>query len=475
MARRTSKTSTGTGSNKANASDASPEDSVAPETPLAPPTEGEAPEMVATETDEATLGNDIVDAELVSDDVESIAAEPSDTDTGSDAADAPEGEAETADSDNAMDDASAPTPPAPPPTPEPERRSGGGVFMLLLGGVLAAGLGYGASLLGLLPGADTTTQDTSDLQTTLAQQADALAALQAQIADLPEPVEATPAPEIDLSPVTDQIALIGAQIDETAAAIGALADRVSVLEDRPVFTGDVGADAVEAAESIAAMEEQLRVQEEEAARIAQEAEATAAAAAAETEAALAEARATEQAAAEAIAQAAADAQAATAAAEAEAALNALRAALANGAAFADPLAQIAAVTDVPEALSAVAETGAPTIAALQDSFPAAARAALPVALRETAGDRPMDRIGAFLQGQLGGRAITPREGDDPDAILSRVQAAVTAGDMATALTEITALPDGAKAELAPWVADAETRVAIEAALETVAQTLNGAN
>jgi hypothetical protein len=78
-----------------------------------------------------------------------------------------------------------------------------------------------------------------------------------------------------------------------------------------------------------------------------------------------------------------------------------------------------------------------------------------VALRETAGDGAVDRLTAFVQGQIGGRAVAPREGDDPDAILSRVQAAVSSGDLDTALAEISALPEGARAEMAAWIADAE--------------------
>ena len=61
---------------------------------------------------------------------------------------------------------------------------------------------------------------------------------------------------------------------------------------------------------------------------------------------------------------------------------------------------------------------------------------------ETAEDGVMGGLGAFLQNQLGGRSVVPREGDDPDAVLSRVGAAVEAGDLSTALTEIESLPEG---------------------------------
>lgn len=345
---------------------------------------------------------------------------------------------------------SEPAPPAPAPAPVVEKR-GPGFVPLVIGGVVAAAIGYFASVSGLLPGAGG--EDTSEIESVLAQQSEALTALSEQMASL-EPAEA---PTIDLSPVTDEIASIGARIDETASAISELTDRVATLEERPVFTGDVAADAAEAAEAVAAMEEQMRAQEEEVARLAAEAEEAT------------------RAADEAIAAAESEAAAAMAAAEAEAALNELRLAVTQGDPFAEPLATVAAITEVPDALNAAAETGVPNLEALQDAFPAAARAALPIALRETAGEGTLDRMTAFIQGQIGGRAVTPREGNEPDAILSRVQAAVTAGDLDTALTEVAALPEGAQSEMAGWIAEAEARNTVVAALNTVADAVTGAN
>jgi hypothetical protein len=305
-------------------------------------------------------------------------------------------------------DASAPAEPdaaAPPPeTRTVVEKTGPGFVPLVIGGVVAAGIGYFASVSGMLPGAGGT-DNTAEIEAALARQSEVLAGLQDQVSTLATPTET---PAIDLSPLTDEISALGARIEETAGAIDALGERVTTLEDRPVFTGDVTADNAEAAEAVAAMEEQMRAQAEEAERLAAEAEA--AQRAAEEAIAAAEAEA-----AAAMAQAEADAEAATAQAEAEAALNELRLAIAQGGPFAEPLAAVAAVTDVPEALSAAADTGVPSLEDIQDAFPAAARAALPVALRETAGDGAVDRLTAFVQGQIGGRAVAPREGDDPDA------------------------------------------------------------
>jgi hypothetical protein len=347
-------------------------------------------------------------------------------------------------------------------------RTGPGFVPLVIGGVVAAGLGYLASAYEVIPGLGGANEGTAQIEATLAQQSETLAALQAQLAELASAEAPSEAPAVDLSPVTDRIDAIGTRLDDTAAAIETLTGRVATLEERPVFSGDVSADAAEAAEAVAAMEERMRAQEEEAARLAADAEAAQAEAAEAIAAAEAEAQAAAAAAEE-------EARAATAAAQAEAALQSLRLAVTSGEPYAGALDAIGAAVEVPEALAANADTGVPSLETLQDDFPTAARAALPVGLRETAGEGAMNRLGAFLQGQVGGRSIEPREGDDPDAVLSRAQAAVDDGDLQAALDEIAALPEGAQAEMAAWADAARTRVEVTAALETVSQALAGGN
>jgi hypothetical protein len=191
----------------------------------------------------------------------------------------------------------------------------------------------------------------------------------------------------------------------------------------------------------------------------------------------AELQAEVEAAAQAAEQAAAEAAEAIAAAEAEAAAAAVRAqteaALETGEPYDTALATIAETAGIPEGLSANADAGVPTLEALQAAYPPLARAALPVALQETAGDGMGDRLGAFVMGQIGGRAVEPREGDDPDAVLSRVEAAVRSGDLPAALSEIAALPQGARDVLAPWVADVEARAAAVEGLAALTETVSG--
>ena len=125
--------------------------------------------------------------------------------------------------------------------------------------------------------------------------------------------------------------------------------------------------------------------------------------------------------------------------------------------------------EVPEALAALAETGVPTRAALAESFPEAARAAL-AAARAEAGEGAS--VSAFLRSQLGMRSLTPRAGDDPDAVLSRAEAALAEGRLSDALAEIEALPETARAAMADWAAQARSRADALVAAEALSAAMN---
>ncbi|SFR34065.1 COG4223 family protein [Litoreibacter janthinus] len=159
-------------------------------------------------------------------------------------------------------------------------------------------------------------------------------------------------------------------------------------------------------------------------------------------------------------------------AKARGALNALRTALTTGAPYSPVVPEIAAATDVPEVLAANADSGVPTAAALEAQFSDGARAALSASLKATAGDSATDRLTFFLKDQLGARSLTPRDGDDPDAVLSRAEAAAKAGDIDAALTLIDGLPDLGKAELQDWASAAETRRDALAAFDSLSDALN---
>ncbi len=354
--------------------------------------------------------------------------------------------------------------PAPAPVERVVERSGPGFGGLVIGGVIAAALGYAAAFFGGVPGNDTSALESglAEAQATVDAQADTIAGLQEQVATLAA-VEPPVVPEVDLSGIEGAVAAQGEELSNLTGLVETLVPRIAALEDRPIFSGEVAEDSAAMAAAVEALEARLGEERAAAADALAEAEAVQSAAAAEVQAAAAAAQA-------AIAEAQARAQETADATQTQAALARVRIAMASGDPFSDALAGLN--VEVPDALSAAAETGVPTLEELQATFPDAARAALPIALQETAGDTAGDRIGAFLMGQIGGRSVEPREGTDPDAVLSRAEAAAAAGDLDAALAEIETLPNGARTVLEDWVAAAETRAAADAALADLAATLD---
>jgi hypothetical protein len=157
------------------------------------------------------------------------------------------------------------------------------------------------------------------------------------------------------------------------------------------------------------------------------------------------------------------AQAQAAATLTRAALGQIAAALDSGAPYPSAIAALAGA-DIAVVLTDNATAGLPSLQALQASFPDSARAALEAALRANMGESWSERVGNFLRTQVGVRSLTPRDGPDPDAILSRVEAALTAGDVAQALAEIATLPTPAQDALSAWRVRAQLRLDAQAAL-----------
>jgi len=142
----------------------------------------------------------------------------------------------------------------------------------------------------------------------------------------------------------------------------------------------------------------------------------------------------------------------------QAAQNQIALALQSGAPFAE---QVDILGDVPADLVAVAEDGVVTQDTLIADFPPLAREALRLARSGESGGG----MGSLFRNAFNPRSLEPREGDDPDAVLSRAEAAVRGGDIAAALTEMEGLPAEAAAPLADWRARAETRAAALAAAD----------
>ncbi|WP_370230935.1 COG4223 family protein, partial [Cognatishimia sp.] len=157
---------------------------------------------------------------------------------------------------------------------------------------------------------------------------------------------------------------------------------------------------------------------------------------------------------------------------ARAALTRVLSALDAGQSFRAPLNDLvtATGTPAPAALDSLADTGAPSLATLQSQFPEAARAALAAA--RTTEEQTGNRFLSFMKTQLGARSVTPHDGDDADAVLSRAEAALTSGNLTDALAEIAALPDAAQAQIAQWADLARTRQDALAAGEALSHALS---
>ena len=126
----------------------------------------------------------------------------------------------------------------------------------------------------------------------------------------------------------------------------------------------------------------------------------------------------------------------------------------------------------PPALSDHAETGVPALVALQQDFPKAARAALATAQTVPDDASTGQKFTAFLKRQTNARSLSPRDGDDADAVLSRAEASLAEGDLKGALGEISALPEPAREAMQTWLNDAQRRDAALAAVNALTVVKN---
>lgn len=334
---------------------------------------------------------------------------------------------------------------AAPPPQEPTRSGGGMVFGMILGAVIAAGAGvgvvrYAPQWLGQTALAPAVAADPATAQ--------ALTDLQAQVAALSARLDALPAADATLP---DRISkLEQATPPDTAALQAQLNDLSARMDALPAPVIGTAPDSAE----LQALRDQITALQTGTA-----ASDKAVALAAEAEQRLTEAR-------DAAAALTAATQAATATTLRQAALGRIGAALETGVPYAAALADLGG--EVPQVLAVNAATGLPALTALQASFPDAARRGLEAAITADMGASWTERVTNFLRTQTGARSLTPREGDDPDAILSRAEAALAKGDVASALAEVATLPDSAKAAMADWTAQADLRQQAVQALTALA-------
>lgn len=429
----------------------------------------EAPETASDEspTEDSTLD------EVTTDDVaaDPDAEKPEDTSEMSDPEPQPEPEPVVEDLSTAE---TAPQP-APQPAPVVVKKKGG--FMgPFLGGVVAAGLGFGLCYY-LVGEGIIGTEDTSAEIAKIGTLETSLAALQSELATVASAPSEDPrvdaiagaveSVEGTVASVADQLGGLQGELGTLQSEISAQTGLISNLEEQMAAIAALpeGTETADSAAMVALQATLAQQQEENAAMQAQLAEA-AAAAQAQMEAAQAEMEAVRS-------QAGAlqsETQSAVDEASNRALVSNLSAALENGSGFAGAVEGI--TVPVPEALTTVAASGVDTLLELQRQFPAAARAGLADSLKATVGDAPQDRVFAFLRAQVGARSLTAKEGDDPDAILSRAQEAVDSGQLEAALAEIAALPEEGQSAMSSWIGAAQARVDAIAALDALATEIN---
>ena len=347
----------------------------------------------------------------------------------------------------------------PPPTPKTTANRST-IVPAVIGGFLAACLGFLAArsdildpvLPAALKGPDIAAI-TAKLRDADAQQASSLSALKAEVAAIDQP---------DLTPIKAQLTALNAEnaalkaelsnreahLRDLEARLTPLDTRLTTLEKRPMTDSASKAAIAAYDRELAALSAAIATQRADVENLITEARATEA-----------EARASEE-----------NATIATRHADIQAAMTRLQTTLANGAPYQQVLDEMTgAGINVPDILKMSAGEGVASLSALAAAFPKAARSAL-TATRAEAGDS--GGIAGFFQRQLGARSVQPREGDDPDAILSRAEAALGDGRLDQTLKELAGLPDIARDQMANWVERAATRQTALQAANELAQSLN---
>lgn len=376
----------------------------------------------------------------------------------------------------------------------------GGFWSMLFGGALAASIGVVASpyilssemlegrvpafLAPQQPGAD---EDEVEMQ--LASQDDRLAEMDTRLDSLSDDLQTAmdrpdPAPDLSdevaslrdtLGGVEDGLADLQGQIGTIEEEIGGLGNRLTAVEDRPIPTSDdsdVSSSEIESLrtrleEQRADMEAQRSAIEEQRSQI--EAQNSAIAEQQEMLATQSDDLAALRDEAESEAQTARESARATLQ---RAALSRVMTALDTGEPFTDALTDLDETgVEVPGPLADAAEIGVPRQNDLAESFPDAARTALS-RVRDTQDSLGAVEIGNFFRNQLGMRSLVPREGDDPDAILSRAEAAVRDARIGDALSELDSLPEDARGALDDWVMRATQRQEALSAANALADRLN---
>ena len=117
-----------------------------------------------------------------------------------------------------------------------------------------------------------------------------------------------------------------------------------------------------------------------------------------------------------------------------------------------------------------ANTSVPSVKKLADEFAPAARDAIAAAHRDAA-KNPWQKLGARFGNLISVRPAAPVAGDSVEAIISRAEAQVEAGNVGTGVAELKTLPDSAREAMSPWMQQAASRVAVNEAIASLSNPL----
>jgi len=151
-------------------------------------------------------------------------------------------------------------------------------------------------------------------------------------------------------------------------------------------------------------------------------------------------------------------------------------ALETGRPFQDELDQLTGITsiDLPSGLVDISKTGTTSLSELKKQLPELSRTVLRDDAAANAGISAIGKFTAFMKSQVGTRSLEPQQGDDMDAVLSRIEAALDKDDLAKALTETEMLTDAAKQTMGKWIASLAQLKSANDALQTVHEQLSTA-
>ncbi len=380
---------------------------------------------ITTSIDEVTPASDaqseIVDAEFVEE-------TPSDVDLpdGTTDPDADEIPDEAAPEEPAEDITEAPSPEV------AETHTRNGFFGVFVGGVVAAGLGFGLSQ--YIGPIGTQQNDALDaIEATLKMQSSELKSLRSTLTA----TSADSTTQDELAKLSQSLSALSARNETLDATVSDFDARITTMERRPMSEG-ASPEAIAAYErELEALKAEVTAQRQEAVSMEQNAQLTANQALA------------------------------------RAAMTRVLSAMDSGAPYRSALLDMTRSTGVeaPGPLDARADSGVTPMLSLQDSFPEVARAALALARKGEVAESG-NSITNFLKTQLGARSVTPQSGTTADAVLSRAESALRAGRLTDTLAEIDALPEDVQAVMADWIAAAQARRSAVSAADALMQTLN---